>query len=439
MLISKQGHLWDHFRQTNTPILANMCKHLYSRSIAEIVLKLLTLEGIQKSNDEHEENEDFYKEQRLKLLQLVLDTYNNCLEEDEVFDNIQYIIVDILQNAANNTEKYPNLYLTNLVDKLKENDTKQIFLSKLKDKSKMNFYSVYFSLSILNQLVVYQTTEKRNQQNHDEGDTVEQDDDEFEFYSTNLSTLVGVFDARSLHIQAGSESEQRFGLVRLKLVELLHNLIKINDSNINQRLIDLQVLKILLDDFKHFHNHNVFHNFLEHIIETILLKNDCQKMKQSLLQTSLFQSFLQEVRSFQSEEVPKQTSNDSPRDQQRLYNNQAALRLNRASIKNTQSGFYYKFLNLYFERKSELRELIRDEKDLCKELDDVELSFYKNISDLNKYILGGEEHQDSCHDNEIDPDDRNWNQFDNHKESNNDDDDQDKDENNEEENQGHGN
>lgn len=162
-------------------------------------------------------------------------------------------------------------------------------------------------------------------------------------------------------------------------------------------------------------------------------------MKQSLLQTSLFQSFLQEVRSFQLEEVPKQTSNDSPRDQQRLYNNQAALRLNRASIKNTQSGFYYKFLNLYFERKSELRELIRDEKDLCKELDDVELSFYKNISDLNKYILGGEEHRDSCNDNEIDPDDRNWNQFDNHKESNNDDDDQDKDENNEEENQDHGN
>lgn len=366
MLISKQGHLWDYFRQTSTPILANMCKHLYSRSIAEIVLKLLTLEGIQKSSEEHDENEDFYKDQRLDLLRLVLETYNNCVEEDEVFDNIQYIIIDILQNAANNTEKYQNLYLTILVDKLKENDTKQIFLSKLQDKSKMNFYSVYFSLSILNQLVVYQTTEKRNQSNQDDGETVEQEDDEFEFYSTNLHILVDVFDARSLHIQASSESEQRFGLVRLKLVELLHNLIKINDSNINQRLINLQVLKILLDDFKHFHNHNVFHNFLEHIIETILLKNDCQKMKQNLLQTNLFQSFLQEVRSFQSEEVPKQTSNDSPRNQQRLYNNQAALRLNRASIKNTQSGFYYKFLNLYFERKSDLQELIKDEEDLCK-------------------------------------------------------------------------
>lgn len=380
-----------------------MCQHLYSRSIAEIVLKLLLLEGIQKSNEESEENEDFYKDQRVELLGLVLETYRNCQDDDEVFDNISYIIVDILQNAANNTEKYQNQYLNHLVEKLSENETKKVFLSKLEDPSKLNFYSVFFSLSVLNQLIVFQTTDKKNQTNQDDGETVTHDDCDFEFFSTNLPTLVQIFENKTLHIQVSDDSEEKFGLVRLKLVELLHNLIKINDERVNERLQELNVLKILLDDFKRFHNHNIFHNFLEHIVETILIKNDSQKMKKNLLQTNLFQSFLEELQQFQLEEAQKQSSTDSTKSQS-LFSNQTALRLNKASIRNTQSGFYYKFLNLYFEKKTELRKLISDNEDLCKQLDSVESGFYKNVQDLNKYILGGEEQQENNDQNEIDVD-----------------------------------
>ena len=59
MLISKQGSLWDYLNE-NPKHIDNFVAHSYNRSISEIILKLLIIEGSDKGQEEANQQHDEY-------------------------------------------------------------------------------------------------------------------------------------------------------------------------------------------------------------------------------------------------------------------------------------------------------------------------------------------------------------------------------------------
>lgn len=108
-LINKQGQLWE-FIKSYTEIRENLLKHIQVRAIADIIARLITLDGV-----ENVQYQQFQAERKL----LVSDIFEIYLQsqEEEVLENISMIFFEVIQTLQQ-SDKNPGKFFESVAEEI---------------------------------------------------------------------------------------------------------------------------------------------------------------------------------------------------------------------------------------------------------------------------------------------------------------------------------
>jgi hypothetical protein len=143
-LITKQGSLWEFFHEEPQHV-ENLLYHIYSKSVAEIIEKLLIVEGMEKNPEDSSPGTiDPYQSDRLNLVGELFKIFDSSTNS-EVLENIAGIIRIILSNT-NETDRAQNKHFETIAQEA----CKRQYLQKLLEKmNKGGSENILYSATIL--------------------------------------------------------------------------------------------------------------------------------------------------------------------------------------------------------------------------------------------------------------------------------------------------
>lgn len=253
--------------------MEQLIKHIRTKSISEVVLKLITTVGTEKETDQ-------FAEQRKKLLVLL----NQKFLSGESFEreNISYIIHEIISTFIQGDSQYrttkcfPSVQTYILEESFIETFFK-VIIDETSDSS-----SVGYAASILSVLVTFYNSKVRQRSNRNS--THQSDDEEvcvdddkannmvfpaeklFQQYIPSLVKFISSKPQGDAHTTSYGAEIVPFGIGKLKVVDLISHIFKSENKELISILAQSGSFKILMELMIEYPWNNLLHVLIEKII-----------------------------------------------------------------------------------------------------------------------------------------------------------------------------
>lgn len=295
LLSKRTSELISYIYERKPEILQKMIQHIYSKSIAEFLAKMLTFES---SVLVHPQNE-VYNEKRSEVLKEIIKKLQPEFDIEEI-NNAAYLICEVF--GKYNTMHCSHEILQNLLEK----PAIDYFFDILKSQKSTSACAVALILGNIFAYYILINTPKSQEQNLDDStgentsptntpQVLELSDDIplLAAFNENLDEIIkfiGNSSGEPVTGQYGSETIP-FGSARLKALELIIIAMKANNSNIYKKLVEYQFLETLLRIFVKHNWNNMLHNQVEKILSHII-EGNCEELKTALYENAKLFDFI---------------------------------------------------------------------------------------------------------------------------------------------------
>jgi len=295
LLSKRTSELISYIYERKPEILQKMIQHIYSKSIAEFLAKVLTFESSVLVNTQNE----VYNEKRSEVLKEIIKKLQPESDIEEI-NNTAYLICEVF--GKYNTMHCSHEILQNLLEK----PAIDYFFDILKSQKSTSACAVALILGNIFAYYILINTPKSQDQNLDDStgenasptntpQVLELSDDIalLAAFNENLDEIIkfiGNSSGEPIIGQYGSETIP-FGSARLKALELIIIAMKANNTNIYKKLVECQFLETLLSIFVKHNWNNMLHNQVEKIL-THIIEGNCEELKTALYENAKLFDFI---------------------------------------------------------------------------------------------------------------------------------------------------
>jgi len=305
LLSKRTSELISYIYERKPEILQKMIQHIYSKSIAEFLAKVLTFESSVLVNTQNE----VYNEKRSEVLKEIIKKLQPECDIEEI-NNTAYLICEVF--GKYNTMHCSHEILQNLLEK----PSIDYFFTILKTQKSTSACAVALILGNIFAYYILINTPKSQDQNLDDSTgentsptnapQVFELSDEIPLLAAFIENLdeivkfIGNSSGDPITGQYGSEAIP-FGSARLKALELIIIAMKANNTKIYNQLVDCQFLETILNIFVKHNWNNMLHNQVEKIL-THIIEGNSEELKVALYEKAKLFDFI--VDSSQDSEFP---------------------------------------------------------------------------------------------------------------------------------------
>ncbi|EAR99240.3 SIT4 phosphatase-associated protein (macronuclear) [Tetrahymena thermophila SB210] len=292
-VLTSNGQFYN-FISDKPEVLEQLIKHIRTKSIAEVVLKLITTVGTEK--------EEQFNEERKRLLTLL----NAKFLSGESFEreNISYIIHEIISTFIQGDNQYRiNKCPASVQQIILEESFIETFFKVIVDENS-DSSSVGYAASILGIMVTFYNSKQKQKGNVNSSHQSDEEDVVIEECSQNIAfpaeklfsqyipSLIKFISSKpegAAHTTSYGAEIVPFGIGKLKVVDLISHVFKSENKELISQLAQSGCFKILLELMIEYPWNNLLHVLIEKIVNegiTITFNGSNDIVKNELFGTS---------------------------------------------------------------------------------------------------------------------------------------------------------
>jgi len=296
LLNKRPAELISYIYERKPELLHKMIKHIYSKSIAEFLAKLLTFETSVLANA----NNEVYNERRSEVLKEIIKKLQPEFDLEEI-NNTAYLICEVFSkyNSMHNSHEI----LNNLLEK----SVIDYFFQTLKTGKPTSACAVALILGNIFAYYILINTPKAQESNLDDPFGESQSPSNIAQQVFELTEEIPLLKAFVENLEQiikfiGNSSEQTipgqhgaqavpFGSARLKVLELIIIAMKANNDNIYNKLIEFNFFETLKNILIRHDWNNLLHNQVEKIF-THIIESGTDDLKIALFEKAKILDFI---------------------------------------------------------------------------------------------------------------------------------------------------
>ncbi|KAL4438806.1 hypothetical protein ABPG74_013479 [Tetrahymena malaccensis] len=292
-VLTSNGQFYN-FISDKPEVLEQLIKHIRTKSIAEVVLKLITTVGTEK--------EEQFNEERKRLLTLL----NAKFLSGESFEreNISYIIHEIISTFIQGDNQYrTNKCPASVQGVIMEEQFIETFFKVIVDENS-DSSSVGYAASILGIMVTFYNSKQKQKSNRNSTHQSDEEEVCIEDYPQNIAfpaeklfgqyipSLIKFISCKpqgAAHTTSYGAEIVPFGIGKLKVVDLISHVFKSENKELISLLAQSGCFKILLELMIEYPWNNLLHVLIEKIVNegiTISCNGSNDTVKTELFGTS---------------------------------------------------------------------------------------------------------------------------------------------------------
>ncbi|KAL4471108.1 hypothetical protein ABPG72_006489 [Tetrahymena utriculariae] len=269
-VLTSNGQFYN-FISDKPQVLEQLIKHIQTKSIAEVILKLITTVGTEK--------EEQFNEERKRLLTLL----NAKFLSGEPFEreNISYIFHEIISTFIQGDNQYrTNKCPASVQGIILEEQFIETFFKVIVDENADNS-SVGYAATILGIMVTFYNSKQKQKSNRNSTHQSDEEEVCIEEYTQNIvfpaeklfaqyiPSLVKFISCKpqgSAHTTSYGAEIVPFGIGKLKVVDLISHIFKSENKELISQLAQNGCFKILLELMIEYPWNNLLHVLVEKIV-----------------------------------------------------------------------------------------------------------------------------------------------------------------------------